>query len=140
MRSPHLLTIDAAINLALGLLLVLFPRPVAEVLGVPVPTSAFYASILGAVLTGIGLALLVERFRARHGVAGLGLGGAICINVCGAGVLTLWLIAGELTMPLRGRVFLWAVAIVILGLSIVEAAAQRGRGSQHTDQAGPRSG
>jgi len=140
MRSPHLLTIDAVINLALGLLLALFPRPVAEVLGVPVPASPFYASILGAVLTGIGLALLVERFRARHGVAGLGLAGAICINVCGAGVLAVWLIAGELTMPLRGRVFLWAVAIVILGLSIVEAAAQRGRRSQRTDHAGPRSG
>ena len=140
MRSPHLLTIDAAINLALGLLLVLFPRPAAEVLGVPVPTPTFYASILGAVLTGIGLALLIERFRARYGVAGLGLGGAICINVCGAGVLALWLIAGELTMPLRGRVFLWALAIAILGLSIVEAAAQWRRGSQRTVQDGPGSG
>ena len=59
MKSATILTLDAAINLALGLLLIVFPRSVMAFLGVPIPESAFYTSILGSVLTGIGLALLL---------------------------------------------------------------------------------
>jgi hypothetical protein len=124
MSDSALLTIDAAINLALGVLLMFFPRGVMAALGVPVPDTAFYPSILGAVLTGIGLALIVERFRKSLGVAGLGLGGAICINLCGAGVLAVWLAGGSLSIPLHGYVFLWGIAIIVLGLSAVELLAQ----------------
>jgi hypothetical protein len=124
MNESMLLVVDAAINLALGLMLVFFPRSPAEMLGIPIPESAFYASILGAVLTGIGLALLVERFRSAVGVAGLGLGGAISINICGAGVLVVWLIKGDLIMPTRGHVFLWVVAVLVLGVSVLELWVQ----------------
>ncbi len=80
MNEKHLLTIDACINLVLGLLLMLTPLGITDLLGVPTPITPFYALILGAVLIGIGLALIIERYKDRLGVTGLGLGGANCIN------------------------------------------------------------
>jgi len=128
-RESTLLEADAFVNLALGVFLVFFPRDLVLVLGLPVPNRPFYASLLGAVLSGIGLALLVERFRPRWGIVGLGLGGATCINVLGAGVLAVWLTAGDLAIPMRGYIALWGVVAVVLGLGVVEAYHQLKRRS-----------
>jgi hypothetical protein len=54
------------------------------------------------------------------GIRGLGIAGAISINFCGAGVLTLWLIFAPLGLPLRGYVVLWAIAIVVFAIGFVE--------------------
>ena len=62
MRST-LLMIDAAINLALGFLLLIFPLDLFQFLGLPLEVPSFYASILGGVLVGLGIALLIERLR-----------------------------------------------------------------------------
>jgi hypothetical protein len=120
MREDRLLVIDGVVNLALGIVLALFPQGFAELVGVPIPSSSFYPSILGGVLIGIGLALFVQRFWGRSGVTGLGLEGAIVINLCGAGVLLVWLIAGHLSLPIRGYLSLWAVAILVLGIGGAE--------------------
>lgn len=123
--ESRLLLIDAIINLVLGVLLIFFPGPVVAILGVPGVESAFYPSILGAVLFGIGIALLVERGAG----GGLGLRGAVAINLSGGVVLVFWLLFGHLQLPLRGLVFLWALAAVLVGISTVElvAAARRKR-------------
>lgn len=123
MKETPLLTIDAAVNLILGLPLMLIPTNTARILGLPLPEQAFYASILGAVLTGIGVALLIERFRERSHMAGLGIGGAIAINIFGAVALILWLFLGGLDIPVRGYVFLGVVAVAVLGISLVELQA-----------------
>jgi len=122
-KNSTLLTLDAGINLALGIPLIFFPVSVTTALGIPVPDKPFYASILGAVLAGIGLALLLEGLWPAAGMVGLGLGGAIAINICGAGVLAAWLLVGDLDIPLRGLIFLWAVAVVVSGISIIELRA-----------------
>jgi len=119
-REP-LLVIDGLVNLVLGILLLLFPVGAAEILGVPAFKTGFYPSILGAVLFGIGIALLLERFGASKNIRGLGLDGAIVINVCGAGALLLWLVLAPPAMPLRGFVILGAVAVVVLVLGFVES-------------------
>ena len=125
MTSSNLLTADAVINLALGALLVVFPTRIVSARGIPGAENAFYPSILGAVLFGIGVALLVERFR---GSSGLGLVGAISINLCGGLVLAAWLGSGALALPVRGQVFLWALVVVLVGISGLELVAQlRGR-------------
>ena len=123
MTESRLLTVDAVVNLALGLLLILFPRNVVNWLGVPIPDFTFYANILGAVLFGIGLALLIERFRPLQ-MRGLGLDGAIAINICGAGALALWLIFGDLNIPTRGYLFLGGIAALVLGLGAVELVSK----------------
>ena len=76
------LMVDAIINYALGILCILYPY-VAETIGVAIVENSFYPTILGAVLIGIGIALTIECYRKQRGVVGLGLGGAVAINLSG---------------------------------------------------------
>ncbi len=115
-----LLAADAIINLLLGLLLLLLPAGLLEALGLPPTDTFFYTSILGGVIFGIGVALSLERWGTPMGIRGLGLGGAIVINLCGGGILLFWLIVGNLDLPLRGLVTLWIVAILVIGVGLVE--------------------
>lgn len=120
-RSP-VLFVDGLINLGLGLLLMPFPARVVEVLGMPASEQRFYPSILGAVLFGIGLALLVECYRREDGLRGLGLGGAVAINVSGGIVLAGWLLSGALDIPGYGTGILWALVFILFAISGVELA------------------
>ena len=126
MKLKHkiLLLIDGIVNLLLGILLLLFPIGIIDFLGLPQTNTNFYPSILGAVIFGIGLSLLLEL--AGHGkyIRGLGLGGAIVINIIGSLVLIFWLIFGSLTIPLKGRIILWAVGLVVFLIGIAELATK----------------
>ena len=119
-----LLTIDGVFNVLLGVVLVWYPLSVAEALGLPASGRPFFASVLGGVLFGIGVALLVERFRRRAGSIGLGLGGAVAINLCGAVVLVAWLSGSSLALTVLGRFLLWTLAALLVGLSLIELYAQ----------------
>jgi hypothetical protein len=125
MKASKLLVLDAVINLILGFLLLMlipFPAQLTRLLGVPPVKHAFYPSIMGGVFIGIALALLIEASRKRpHGLVGLGLGGAIAINLCGGFVLMGWLIFGRLGIPTHGQLLLWAIAVTLLVISTVEA-------------------
>jgi hypothetical protein len=81
--------------------------------------------MLGGVLVGIGVALLIERYRPPLRMVGLGLGGAIAINLCGGGVLATWLLTGSLTLTGLGRFALWALVALLIGLSGLELYAHR---------------
>jgi len=107
----------------LGFLLLLFPAGILELFGLPLTDTYFYTSILGAVIFGIGIALLLELAGVGRGIRGLGLGGAIVINFWGAGVLVAWLLFGHLSIPIRGHVTLWTVAILVLAIGFIETAA-----------------
>lgn len=123
MKQKSLLLIDAVINLILGSLLLFFPATTADLLGVPPIIPRFYPSILGAVLFGIGLALLVERTNFL-GLTGLGLGGAVAINLSGGIVLAGWLLFGGLSLQVRGLVFLWGLVVILVGVSTAELIAK----------------
>ncbi len=122
----RVLWIDALINLVLGGALLLFPFT-ARALGIPEVASSFYPTILGGVLFGIGLALLWETFRGEAQPVGLGLGGAVAINLCGGIVLTAWLLMGGLDIPFRGQVILWILAVTLVAISLVELAIRANR-------------
>jgi len=115
-QERTLLLIDAMANLFLGALLLGFPIGTADLFGLPAADSSFYPSILGGVVFGIGIALLL----ARAGRPGLGIDGAIAINLVGAGVLVIWLVAQPPEIPLRGLVTLWTVAAIVLGIGAIE--------------------
>ena len=119
-KQKVLLAIDALVNLILGSLLLSLPAGMLEFLGLPAVAHYFYTTILGAVIFGIGIALLIDLFGASRGVRGLGLGGAIAINLCGGGVLFLWLIFHSLKLPLRGHIILWTVAVLVLAVGLIE--------------------
>jgi hypothetical protein len=118
-KATITLIADAIINYALGILCILYPL-VSETIGVPIVENSFYPNILGAVLIGIGIALTIECYRKQGGMVGLGLGGAVAINLSGGFVLILWLIFGNLNIPLRGHFFLWSLAIILVGISLFE--------------------
>jgi hypothetical protein len=127
MSEKSLLLIDAIINLLLGVLLGIFPRKIVAVLGLPIVQNTFYASILGAVLFGIGIALLLEMSREKTGLGGLGLGGAIAINLSGGLVLALWLVFGALDIPTHGFIVMWLLVAVLFVISAIELAAWKKR-------------
>ena len=114
-----LLLIDAIINLFLGIVLLAYSEPVVKLFGLPSADLSFYPQILGAVLFGIGLALLIE-YRGKGTLRGLGLGGAISINLAGGIVLFLWLVSGKLQMPVRGWIILWSLDCILIGISLFE--------------------
>ncbi len=116
----ELLTLDGVVNLALGILLMWYPAWLASALGLPTESRSFFASILGAVLFGIGIALLIERYRPPLRIAGLGLGGAISINLCGGVVLAAWLLVGLSDLTALGQLVAWALVILLVGLSTLE--------------------
>ncbi len=126
-KSKILLIIDSVINLILGILLLLlipFLEQLPRVLGVPKVANTFYPSILGAVLLGIGIALLIESFRTNpQQLVGLGLGGAVAINLCGGAGLIAWLIFGDLNLPVNGMLLLWVIAFILVAISSIELIA-----------------
>lgn len=88
MKESHrlrLLEVDAILNLVLGIALLLVPRQTIDFFGLPPADTVFYVTVLGAVLLGIGIALWIER-RDDEDWRGLGLAGAIAINVLGGGL------------------------------------------------------
>ncbi|NNL41802.1 MAG: hypothetical protein HKO79_04865 [Desulfobacterales bacterium] len=129
MDSKHktFLLIDGIINLVLGIILLFFPLGLVELIGLPYTNTNFYPVILGAVLFGIGIALLIERYGAHKDIRGLGLGGAIAINLCGAGVLLTWLLVASFDIPLRGHIILWSIAILVLIVGFAELIAKTWR-------------
>jgi hypothetical protein len=121
MKNMVVLLVDALINLVLGVLLLIYSPGLAGKLGVPVVDSGFYPNILGAVFIGITIALLIEALgKTREGKGGLGLTGAVSINLCGGSVLLIWLILGRLDLSPGGAIFLWALGISLIILSLIE--------------------
>ena len=123
MFAQALLIIDAGVNLLLGALLIWFPLGLARALGLPEAGESFYPRLLGAVLFGIGVALLIEGWANEAVAKGLGLAGAVAINLCGAAVL-MWLLAtSRVGVSGRGKTLLWALTGILIGLSVVEVLA-----------------
>jgi hypothetical protein len=131
MKSKKVLLVDAIINLILGILLLAFSQPIINILGVPNTDQYFYPNILGSVLFGIGIALLVECYRTNDSFIGLGLGGAISINMCGGLVLALWLLFGNLIIPIGGKIFLWILVIILVGISSLELSVHHSSMKKH---------
>ena len=112
--------VDAAINLILGGMLLFFPKRVIGFLGAPMTQQPFYPSILGGVLIGIGIALIIECVRKGVGPVGLGLGGAVAVNLSAGFVLAAWLLFSDLGIPLKGQIFLWGLVLVLVVISVSE--------------------
>ena len=120
MKYSLVLIIDAVINLILGILLLTFCEKIVALLGVPNTNQYFYPNILGGVLIGIAIALTIEAFRKPKGLVGLGLGGAVAINLCGGMVLAYWLLFKNLSIPTGGRIFLWILVLILVVISSIE--------------------
>jgi len=114
------LLIDALLDLALGIPLAVHPLGLIRLAGLPPAIQPFYPSLLGAVLIGIGIALLIQRSKESAG--GLGMAGAASLNLCGAAALAAWLWAGGLETAAWTRAALWALTAVLAALGVVGLA------------------
>jgi len=119
-KKQLLLVVDGIVNFVLGILLMFFPAQLMDAFNLPKVETFFYVNILGAVLFGIGIALLLENFTGKMGITGLGIGGAIAINICGGGALVYWLLFANLDLTPGGAIFLWSIAVIVLGVAAVE--------------------
>lgn len=119
-----LIFLDGMINLLIGLALLLFPWGMGSLLGLPVSNTNFYPIILGAVIFGIGLALMLEWKGPVEKYRGLGLEGAITINFMGGGALLIWLLITPLQIPIRGIIILGIVSLVVLLVGLIESLAR----------------
>ena len=122
MKEAHrlrLLEVDSIVNLLLGIALLGMPEATIAFFGLPATDEVFYVSILGAVLFGIGVALWVERKNDQLW-RGLGLFGALVINLVAGATVCAWLIIDPFAIPARGYVVLWTVAVVVIGIGVVE--------------------
>ncbi len=121
MPRSTILLIDAIFSLVLGAFLVAFPKPLAEWIGIPMASSRFYPSLLGVVVIGIAIALVMEWKCAANECVGLGVGGAVAIDLSAAFALAGWLLLGGLGLPLRGQALLWflvGLLILVSGLGL----------------------
>ena len=115
-----LLIVDGVVNTLLGLVLFTFPFGSGEILGLPKSENNFYPMILGAVLLGIGIALFIEVKYFYKGKRGLGLDGAIVINMVAGVALILILIFGQPNVSTTGLIILWIVGLSVLIIGFVE--------------------
>lgn len=123
MNRSQLLRIDGLLNLLFGAVLLLGPLGSLRWLGFPEARSYFYSSVLGGVLAGVGVALLLSVRR----LSGLGLAGAVAINVGGALAVAGWLVAVPDQGSPVGRALLWIVALGVLSVAVVEVLTLRRR-------------
>jgi len=119
-----LLIIDALVNLLVGLLLLIFPWGILTFLGLPPVHSYFYSSLLGAVIFGIGLALVLEVYGEKWQLRGLGIAGAIAINLCGGMALLFWLLFSALELSVLATLTLWIICIVVLLVGLAELKSE----------------
>lgn len=117
-----MLAVDAAINLLLGGALLLLPSTTISFFGLPAANSPFYVTVLGAVLFGIGIALWLERRNEERG-HGLGLTGALAINVLAASTVLFWLVMDPFDLPTRGYIVLSIVVTAVFGTAFLELLA-----------------
>lgn len=120
MKKRIVLLIDAGINFVLGIMLLSFSPFIVNFLGVPSAENHFYPTILGGIFIGITIALAIEAFKKQTEITGLGLVGAVCINISGGLVLLFWLLFGHLELPIKGFIFLWTLDVILLIISSVE--------------------
>ena len=120
MKKRIVLLIDAGINFILGILLLTFSPLVVSFLGVPSADNHFYPTLLGGIFVGITIALVIEAFKKQTEITGLGLVGAVCINISGGLVLLFWLLFGHMELPQKGFIFLWTMDVILLIISSVE--------------------
>lgn len=114
----QLLWIETVLKLATGIALLALPGPLARAFGLPRDSTGFWPRLLGAVLVGLAAAFVLEGWIGN--VHGLGLAGALAINLATVMALAGLLILGKAAPTRRGRILLWCVVAVLALLALFE--------------------
>ena len=118
--ARDLLWLEMVLKAVSGGLLLLFPRTLARLLGLPAVTETFWPRLLGGMLAGMAVATLLEgQLAARNG---LGLAGHVAVNLAAVLVLLGLLVGGRAGVARRGRVFVGLAVAALTLLALVELA------------------
>jgi hypothetical protein len=113
------LRIDAVSNASLAaLFLAASWDGLFEFFGLPLPRPAWYAQLLGAALVAIAMLewRLAGTAAARATASAVAVGSALA-----AGILVIWLVAGETGADPHGEVVLWFSAVLLAAAAAVHA-------------------
>jgi hypothetical protein len=126
--SPRLvLRIDAVSNASLAaLFLAASWDDLFEFFGLPLPQPAWYAQLLGAALVAVSVLewRLAGTTAARVTASAVALGSALA-----AGILVVWLAAGETGTDAHGLVVLWSAAAFLALAAVLHVVALSRGGS-----------
>lgn len=118
--TRDLLSLELMLKAAAGVLLLLFPRTLPRLLGLPAVAETFWPRLLGGVLVGLAMATLLEtQLAARNG---LGLAGHVALNLAVGLTLLALLIVGKAGPSRWGRIVTGLAAIFLTVLALVELA------------------
>jgi hypothetical protein len=115
-----LLLIDSIVNIAIGIILLCYPLGTGDYLDLPKSDNNFYPVILGAVIFSIGIALFIERKYYERGIRGLGIEGAITINIIASSALIIFLVFSNLNVSIIGLIILWFIGILVFIIGVAE--------------------
>ncbi|MGH1417467.1 MAG: ABC transporter permease [Hyphomicrobiaceae bacterium] len=118
----NLLYLDLIFKLASGLLLIAAPLLVCKIFGLPNPTTGFWPRLLGGVLIGHAGGLFLELAVPKANGFGIGLGGALIVNLATAGMIATLLIFKAAGSTRRARFTLWLLTIALVLLSGAQLA------------------
>jgi hypothetical protein len=111
---------DAGLRLILGALLVLAPRLTLTGLGLPKAPETFWPRVLGILLLALAAGTIVDvRWPGKGGPM---LGGLVALNVATSFALATGLVVGQLDIPRRGRLLMWAGVILSAMLALSQLA------------------
>ena len=116
----QLLWVHVFLDGTLAQLFLLTPTLSLRMLGLPTSTNAFWPRVTGALLAGLALANLAGLLGWTK--TGIGLAGHIAVSLAVAFVLIAMLVNGTDIPTKRGRFILWAMALGLIALSLVEIA------------------
>ena len=118
--AKDLLWLEILLKLVSGTVLLLFPRTLARLLGLPPVAETFWPRLLGGVLLGLAAATFLEgRLAATNG---LGLAGHVALNLAAALTLLSLLVVGRAGPARRGRILVGLAAAALTALALVELA------------------
>jgi hypothetical protein len=116
----YLLWIEVALKLGSGLIFLIFSVTSPRLFGLPPTGGSFWPRLLAAVLVGVGIATVLQATITPG--RGLGLAGLMAINLIAAAVVTGQLVMGKTVTTRRGMATLWALVMMLTGISLVELA------------------
>ncbi len=124
MTASNLLSLEVLVHAGLALLLLAVPGLLIRTLGWPPEPMRFWPRLLGAMQAAIALGIVTTLMRWSHDgmSAGIGLAGAIVINLTMAFALFSMLFLGPYAPTRRGRFVIGVLAGILLLLALVEIA------------------
>ncbi len=122
--ADQLLWLETLVKGSLGLIMLFVPLTAGKVAGLPHGNAAFWPRLFGVALIGMAGAFALQgyaQYNPNLTAGGLGLGGAIIINV-----VTILALIGTMifkgVVTRRGRALIWSLSLLLTIVVLFEIA------------------